>query len=43
MKDNINTIIGALVASLILFFSGIVTLFSADPELTFGTISNSAK
>lgn len=34
-----NTIIGAVVAALILFASSIVTLFTADPNLTFDQIT----
>jgi hypothetical protein len=34
-----NTIIGAVVAALILFASSIVTLFTADPNLTFADIT----
>lgn len=39
MKNNLNTIIGGFVAALILIVSSIVTLFAANPELTFDTIS----
>jgi hypothetical protein len=39
MKNNLNTIIGALVAALILFVSSIVSLFTAQPELTFGDVT----
>jgi len=34
-----NTIIGAVIAALILFASSIVTLFTADPNLTFADIA----
>lgn len=34
-----NTIIGAVVAALILFVSSIVTLFTANPNLTFADIT----
>ena len=36
---NINTLVGALVAALILFGSSVVTLFTANPELTFTDFS----
>lgn len=39
---NINTIIGALIAALILFISSITTLFMENPELTFGAIKQSS-
>ena len=34
-----NTLVGALIAALILFGSSVVTLFTADPELTFADFS----
>ena len=34
-----NTVIGAAVAALILFISSLVTLFTNNPELTFGQIT----
>ncbi len=34
-----NTLIAALVAALILFGSSIVTLFTADPTLTFADLT----
>jgi len=34
-----NTIVGALVAALILFVSSIVTLFTNNPEMTWGMIT----
>lgn len=37
----INTIIGALIAALILFISSIVTLFTENPDLTFEAIRQS--
>lgn len=37
--NQVNTILGAVVAALILIVSSIVTLFASDPALTFGTIS----
>lgn len=37
-----NTIIGAVVAALILFISSIVTLFTNDPTLTFADLSTAA-
>jgi hypothetical protein len=36
---NVNTLVGALVASLILFGSSLVTLFTNNPDLTFEQIS----
>jgi len=39
---NLNTLIGALIAALILFASNLVTLFAENPELTFGMIKQSA-
>ncbi len=39
---NVNTLVGALIAALILFTSSIVTLFAENPELTFGAIKQSA-
>ena len=39
---NLNTIIGALIAALILFISSITTLFMENPELTFGAIKQSS-
>ena len=35
---NLETLIGAFVAALILFISSITTLFMENPELTFGAI-----
>ncbi len=34
-----NTIIGALIAALILFGSSVVTLFTNNPEMTFADLS----
>jgi hypothetical protein len=34
-----NTIIGALIAALILFGSSVVTLFTNNPELTFADLT----
>ena len=34
-----NTIVGALLAALILFGSSVVTLFTSDPELTFAQLT----
>ena len=42
MSQNLNTIIGALIAAIILFVSSITTLFMENPELTFGAIKQSA-
>jgi membrane-bound ClpP family serine protease len=39
---NVNTLVGALIAALILFTSTMVTLFAENPELTFGAIRQSA-
>ena len=36
---KIETVSGALIAGAILLLSNIVTLFTNDPELTFGSIS----
>lgn len=36
---QLNTIIGGAVAALILIISSIVTIFAADPDLTFATVS----
>lgn len=33
MKENLNTIIGALIAALVLFMSNITTLFMENPRL----------
>ncbi|WP_455363608.1 hypothetical protein [[Eubacterium] cellulosolvens] len=38
MTVNTNTLVGALVAALILFISSIVTLFTNDPTMTFQEI-----
>jgi hypothetical protein len=40
---NVNTLVGALVASLILFGSSLVTLFTNNPDLTFEQISTGGK
>ena len=40
--QQINTIVGALIAALIFFVGAIVTLFANDPDLTFDTISQAA-
>jgi len=37
-----NTIVGALIAALILFGSSVVTLFTQDPTLTFADLTTSA-
>jgi len=37
-----NTIVGALIAALILFGSSIVTLFTSNPDMTFADISTAA-
>ncbi|HUW45330.1 MAG TPA: hypothetical protein VMW50_05975 [Dehalococcoidia bacterium] len=42
MKENLNTIIGALIAALVLFMSNITTLFMENPDLTFAVIKQSA-
>ena len=39
---NVNTLIGAVIAALILFTSSIVTLFVENPDLTFSAIKQSA-
>ena len=39
---SINSLIGALIAALILFISSITTLFVENPELTFGMIKQSS-
>lgn len=36
---NTNTIVGALIAALILFISTVVTLFTNNPDLTFAQLS----
>lgn len=41
MTINTNTLIGALVAVLILFVSSMVTLFIENPDLTFSMIKQS--
>lgn len=41
MTINTNTLIGALVAALILFSSSMVTLFVENPDLTFDAIKQS--
>lgn len=38
MQGGVNTILGALLAALLLFVSTIVTLFAENPALTFDTI-----
>lgn len=35
---NVNTLVGALIAALILFGSSVVTLFTNDPTLTFAQL-----
>ena len=42
MSENINTIIGALIAATILFVSNITTLFMENPDLTVDVIKQSA-
>ncbi len=37
-----NTLVGAVIAALILFGSSLVTLFTSNPDLTFGQISTAA-
>ena len=37
-----STVLGALIAALILFISNIMTLFQQDPNLTFGAITQAA-
>lgn len=41
MNPQVNTIVGAATAALILFLSSLVTLFTQDPNLEFGTIATS--
>ena len=36
---NVNTLVGALIAALILFGSSVVTLFTNNPDLTFAQLS----
>ena len=36
---NVNTLVGALIAALILFISTVVTLFTNNPDLTFAQLS----
>ena len=36
---NTNTLVGALIAALILFGSSVVTLFTSNPELTFADLT----
>ncbi len=36
---NVNTLVGALIAALILFTSTVVTLFTNNPDLTFAQLS----
>lgn len=36
---NLNTLIGAGIAALILFGSSVVTLFTSNPELTFAQLT----
>lgn len=36
---NVNTLIGALIAALILFGSSVVTLFTSNPDLTFADLT----
>lgn len=38
---NVNTLVGAFIAALILFGSSVVTLFTADPTLTFADLTTS--
>ena len=38
MQGGMNTIIGALIAALVLFLSSLITLFIENPELTFSAI-----
>ncbi len=35
---NVNTIVGAAIAALILFASSVVTLFTNNPDLTFSQL-----
>ena len=39
---SVNTLIGALIAALILFGTNLMTLFAENPELTFADIKTSA-
>jgi hypothetical protein len=36
---NVNTLVGALIAALILFGSSVVTLFTSNPDLTFADLT----
>lgn len=36
---NVNTLVGALIAALILFGSSVVTLFTSNPDLTFAQLT----
>lgn len=36
---NVNTLVGALIAALILFGSSVVTLFTNNPDMTFADLS----
>lgn len=38
MNGQVQTVLGAFIASAILFVSSMVTLFAENPELTFGAI-----
>jgi hypothetical protein len=42
MTVNTNTLVGALIAALILFTSSMVTLFVENPDLTFDMIKTSS-
>jgi len=39
---NVNTIIGALLAALLIFITSLTALFMENPDLTFGAIRQSA-
>ncbi len=39
---NVNTIVGAVLASLLIFITSFTALFMENPELTFGAIKQSA-
>jgi hypothetical protein len=36
---NVNTLVGAFIAALILFGSSVVTLFTNNPDMTFADLS----